>query len=287
MDATAPAFLLIAAYGLTGAAAGFSAGLLGIGGGLIIVPVLAQLFASDTALAGAAMPLALGTSLATIIVTAIASARAHHHKGAVIWPLVAALSPGILLGAWLGGQLASSADQQLLKILFAIFELLIAGQMLKKAITPKPAKHAPQAENDTPASACLTPMTALAGGGVIGGVSAILGIGGGTLSVPFLHWRGVPIKNAIATSAACGAPIALAGALAYAWGGWQAGFTAPGHATLGYIELTAFVLISLTSMAFAPLGANLAHRLPDRALKSTFALLLLLLGVSMLLKVGG
>ncbi|HHO58984.1 MAG TPA: sulfite exporter TauE/SafE family protein [Thiotrichales bacterium] len=258
----------LALYLVTGSFAGFMAGLLGIGGGLIIVPVLYAIFSSQTdGISAASMQMALATSLATITFTSVSSTWAHHRKQAVLWPVVWRLAPGILAGAWLGGLFAAAISSEFLKTVFALFELAVAALMLSDY---QPRQHA----------AGLQPARATTGGFFIGAISALVGIGGGTLSVPFLHWHGVSIKQAIASSAACGFPIAVAGALAYIYAGW--GRAVGNDPSLGYVNLHAFAAIITTSLLTAPLGAKLAHHLADRKLKKIFALFLLALAIKML-----
>ncbi len=254
-------------YLLTGAAAGFSAGLLGVGGGLIIVPVLYSLF-TEGELAHHAMHLALATSLASIVFTSLSSTRAHHRKGAVRWRLVAALSPGIVLGAILGSHYAVALDQAILRPAFALFEMLVAVSLALNTQTR------PQATIN-PASAFIT-------GNGIGFISSMTGIGGGTLTVPALHWFRVDIKQAIATSAACGFPVALSASLVYAGQDIPA-FTMGEDFLLGYIHLPALGLIVVSSTLTAPLGARTAHALPAARLRQLFAICLSLLALRMLL----
>lgn len=255
-------------YLATGAFAGLLAGLLGVGGGLIIVPVLAWLFARQGFEPGLLMHLALGTSLATIIATSIVSAWSHHRHGAVNWPVVMRLSPGIVAGALAGAMLVGRLDSILLQRLFGVFEILVAIQML--------ASLKPSAHSNLPGTAGMA-----GSGAVIGFISSIVGIGGGTLTVPFLLWCRVNMRMAVATSAACGLPIAVAGMAGYI-------YTGSGHAGLpagssGYVYWPAFAGIVACSVLLAPLGAMLAHRLPVNLLKKVFALLLCALGGRMLL----
>jgi uncharacterized membrane protein YfcA len=258
----------ITLYLFTGAVAGLSAGLLGIGGGLIIVPILFFIFSAQAVPAAHVMHMALATSLATIVITSLSSARAHHKRGAVLWPLVISLSPGIIIGAWLGAMLASSLASDILKPVFGVFELLVAIHLL---INYKPDTH----------SSSISTATSTIGGVVIGGVSSTVGIGGGTLTVPFLLWHNISIRNAVASSAACGFPIAVAGTAAYIVSGWNtAGLPAY---SLGYVNLPAFAVIIVTSIIAAPAGAALAHKLPEKTLRLFFALCLLALAIRMLL----
>ncbi|GIZ12533.1 sulfite exporter TauE/SafE family protein [Pseudomonas sp. NCCP-436] len=254
-------------YLVLGAAAGVLAGLFGVGGGLIIVPVLVLSFASQGIAPEVLTHLAVGTSLATIVFTSINSTLEHHRKGAVRWPLFRWLALGILFGTLLGALTAASIDGPWLQKIIGTFAVLIALQM---AFDLKP-----RASRDVPGKPGLT-----AAGGVIGWASAIFGIGGGSLTVPFLVWRSVPMPQAVATSAACGLPIAIAGALGFIWTGWNNPLL-PSW-SLGFVYLPALLGIALTSMFFARIGARLAHRLSPRLLKRLFALLLLSVGLNFL-----
>ncbi|MEW6646749.1 MAG: sulfite exporter TauE/SafE family protein [Pseudomonadota bacterium] len=255
-------------YLTLGAFAGTLAGMLGVGGGLVIVPVLVWVFAGLAFDHGVIMHLAVGTSLATIVFTSLSSVRAHHRRGAVQWPAVWQLLPGIVLGVFLGALLAEGLPTAALRNVFGVFELLVAAQMGFSLL--------PEAHRALPGRIGMS-----AAGTVIGGVSAIVGIGGGTLTVPFLLWCGVAMRQAVATSAACGLPIAVAGAVAFAWtGSGNAGLPAQ---AVGYLYLPALFGIAVSSILFAPLGAWLAHSLPTTALKRFFALFLALLGVRMLM----
>jgi uncharacterized membrane protein YfcA len=260
-------FLLLTAYLLLGGFAGVMAGLLGVGGGLIIVPILAGLYQLQHFAPEHVMQLAVGTSLATIVFTSLSSSFAHHRRGAVNWPLMAQLSLGIVAGGWLGGVLAVWLGGLALAGLFGVFELLVAGQM---AFGREPAayRRAPGALRNGFA------------GAAIGAVSALLGIGGGTLTVPWLVWHNVEMRQAVATSAACGLPIALVGALGFLFVGLgQVGLPA---GSTGYIYWPAVAAISLASVLSAPQGARLAHRLEPRRLKKVFAGFLACLGLVML-----
>ena len=261
-------------YLLTGALAGLSAGLFGVGGGLIIVPVLYYVFSAQAYETAVLMHMALATSLASIVFTSISSSYAHHKKQAVLWPIVFTLTPGILLGAWLGGLAASSLESDSLKPVFAVFECLVALIMLLNIKT--------RAQHTT-----LSRLNALTGGLFIGTLSAIVGIGGGSLTVPYLNWHNIPIKKAIASSAACGFPIALAATASYIYSGWEVPIRSLNNINentlhLGYVNLTALTLIVCSSFIFAPLGAKLAHYLPDKNLKRYFGLFLLFLSAKML-----
>jgi uncharacterized membrane protein YfcA len=258
---------LLAAYLLTGGVAGFFAGLLGVGGGVIVVPVLAMLFASQGFPEREVLHLALGTSMATILFTAASSLRAHHAHRAVLWPVLRRLTPGILLGTLLGAQLAGRLSSQALSIFFVAFMLFIAAQMIADR-RPRPGRGLPG-----------WPGLSLAGG-VIGALSSLVAIGGGALTVPLLIWCNVRPQQAIGTSAAVGLPIAVGGTVGYVWNGWgHAGLPA---GSLGFVYLPALAVILMASVLAAPFGARLAHRLPVRLLRRIFAGLLLLLAAKML-----
>jgi len=252
----------IVGYLMLGAVAGFFAGLLGVGGGAIMVPVLALMFAAQGFPQEHLMHLALGTSMAAIVFTSISSLRAHHRHGAVQWPIVRAIAPGILLGTFLGAQLASVVPTRPLAIFFTVFMSYVAFQMLAN-IKPKPARQLPG-----------TSGMFLVGGG-IGAVSALVAIGGGSLSVPFMTWCNVKMHHAIGTSAAIGFPIAVAGTLGYLVGG--VGGEGLPDGSFGYIHLPALAACVAASMLTAPFGAKAAHRLPVATLKKIFAGVILLL----------
>ncbi len=254
-------------YLLLGVFAGTIAGLLGVGGGLIIVPMLVFIFTGSQFPPELVVHMAVGTSLASIIMTSISSTWAHHQHGAVIWVLFWRLVPGIIVGTFMGAILADLMKANALRIFFGVFELLVAMQMALD-IKPSPYRQFPHQLG-----------TGIAATG-IGVVSAIVGIGGGTLTVPFLVWCNTSMHKAVATSAACGLPIAVAGTLAYSITGLNE-LNLPDGA-VGYIYWPAFIGIVITSMLFAPLGARLAHRLPVGILKKVFAVLLVVLGVRML-----
>ena len=270
---------LIIAYGLVGAFAGTLAGLLGVGGGLVIVPVLLFLWQADGLGGAQSVQLAIGTSLAVIVFTSLSSVRAHHRRGGVLWSVFWRLVPGILLGSGLGAAVAALMPQAWLKAVFALFELAVAAQMALavRASTPAPAATTSSStERSLPA-----PLGMGLVGTLIGAVSALVGIGGGIMTVPFLNACGVRIQQAVGTSAACGLPIAVGGSLSYLVLGWQN--TALPAGSLGYVYGPALLGIAAISVLFAPLGAALAHRLPTQVLKKVFAAFLALLGVWMLL----
>ena len=255
-------------YLILGAFAGLVAGLLGVGGGLIIVPVLVFIFSGQAIADHLIVHMAVGTSLATIVFTSISSVRAHHQHGAVLWPVFWQLTPGIVVGAWLGAAFADMLASDQLRRFFGVFELLVAVQM---TFNVKPRPH-----RQLPGRAGM-----FGAGGVIGAISAIVGIGGGTMTVPFLVWCNVAMRKAVATSSACGLPIAIAGATGFIVTGWNA-IDLPAYSS-GYVYWPAFLGIVIASILTAPIGARLAHRLPAAQLKRIFAILLYILGFRMLL----
>jgi len=255
-------------YLVLGGFAGVLAGLFGVGGGIIIVPVLVFSFAAQGFDPAILTHLAIGTSLATIIFTSINAVLEHQRKGAVLWSVFAWMTLGILLGAGFGALTAAAIQGPMLQKIIGVFALCVALQMALE-LKPKPDRKVPGKVGLTLA------------GSLIGWASAIFGIGGGSLSVPFLTWRSVPMQQAVATSSACGLPIALAGALSFMLIGWNTP-QLPAW-SLGYIYLPAMAGIAITSMFFARFGARLAHRLSPRLLKRLFALLLFVVGLNFLL----
>ncbi len=254
-------------YAMLGSVAGLLAGLLGIGGGLVIVPMLTFMFTAQGLPHEYILHMALGTSLASILFTSVSSLRAHHKREAVMWPVVFRITPGIIAGTLAGAWIASLLSTDFLKGFFGCFLLYVGTQMLM-GIKPKPARDVPGAGG----------MFGV--GGVIGTFSSLVGIGGGTLSVPFLVWCNTAMHKAIGTSAAIGFPIAAAGAAGYILNGLAAG-ELPGYC-LGFVNLVALAGIVVASVCTAPVGAKLAHSLPVDRLKKIFAALLYLLGFRML-----
>jgi uncharacterized membrane protein YfcA len=246
-------------YPALGVLAGLLAGLLGVGGGLVLVGALALLLPAQGVPAPIAMQAALATSLASVIVTALASAQAHARRGAVLWRSVGWLLPGLLFGAWLGGRFAAGLDGALLRMFVISYCVLAAMHLLLDRPRAAPGEAAVPA----PGGPWLSAV-----GAVIGAVSAVVGIGGGSMTVPVLVWRGVAPVRAVATSSACGVAIGLSAAASYA--------TAPGAqgmppGSIGYVFLPAAIGIVLTSLPMAPYGARLAHRIDGLLLKRIFA----------------
>jgi len=254
-----PEPLLILELALLGTCTGFLAGLLGIGGGMLMVPFMTFILSSKGFPADYTVKMAVATSLATICFTSLSSVRAHHQRGAVLWPVARLLAPGILVGSALGAQIAVAMPGKVLSVLFALFVGFSATQMFLDR-KPKPTRTLPAGPG----------MFAM--GGLIGMLSALVGTGSAFISVPFMTWCNVKIHNAVGTSSALGFPIALAGTLGYVWAG--IGMPQMPAGSVGYIYLPALVIISIASMAMAPLGARTAHRMDIRPLKKVFATVL-------------
>ncbi|WP_417521633.1 sulfite exporter TauE/SafE family protein [Marinobacter sp.] len=259
---------VFAIYMVLGAFAGTLAGLFGIGGGLIIVPVLIFSFGAQGFSLEIAAHMAVGTSLATIVFTSLSSIRSHHGHGAIRWDVFRPMAFGIVAGALIGAWTAALLSGAMLELIIGVFVILVGLKMLFE-VNPSPSRN-------------VAGKVGLAGAGAgIGWASAIFGIGGGTLTVPYLSWSNVRMQQAVGTSAACGLPIAVAGAVGNVWTGWSEP-TLPEY-SFGYIYLPALIGIILTSVLFARVGANLAHRLNAKVLKRVFAILLLLVGLRFLL----
>lgn len=267
MDLTTISLLL-----LLGAGTGFLAGLLGIGGGMIMVPFVTMLLEHRGFAPEMVIKVAIATSLTTILFTSLSSVRAHHRRGGVLWRVAAVLAPGIVVGSFAGAQIAGAVRGSFLAGFFGVFIAWAATRMLA------PAKLAV----DGAAAAGLPGRAGMFGmGAVIGVFSALLGAGGAFLTVPFLTGRGVRPQNAVGTSAACGFPIALAGTLGYVVAGLHVKLPA---GTVGYVYLPALFTIAAASVMTAPLGARAAHALPTGAMKKVFAFTLYALAAYMLWK---
>jgi uncharacterized membrane protein YfcA len=253
-------------YAMTGLLAGFLAGYLGIGGGLVLVPVLSWIFARDPAIADRAVQMAVATSLSTMLFTSMSSLLAHHRRGAISWGLVRQMAPGLLAGALLGSFIADAIGNEALGNVFGVFALLIGVQMLSgnRHLGNRPLPGAPAVS---------------ATGFGIGTLSSLLGIGGGSMTVPWLLWHGQRVQNAIATAAACGYPIAIAGTLGFIF----LGEGASGTVSLGYVHLPALAGVAFFSIFGAPLGAAAVHRSSPLLAKRFFAAFLLVVAAKMLL----
>ncbi len=255
-------------YLAAGAVSGLIAGLFGLGGGVVIVPVLIVVLGAQGVSQEVLMQMAVASSLAVIVITSISSVRAHHRLGGVRWDIFRRMVAGIALGAAAGAVLANMLSFDVLRGVLGLFLLAVAVQM--------GLGLRPRAEGRLPGMPGLN-----AAGFVIGGFSALVGIGGGTLTVPYLSRCAVEMREAVATSAAGGMPIAMAGSLGFVVTGW--GHPAlPDYAT-GYVYWPAVAGIAVASYLLAPVGARLAHRLPPALLRRVFAILLGLIGLRLLL----
>lgn len=259
--------MLILTYLAVGAFAGLLAGLFGIGGGMVIVPVLVITFESLGFSNDVLTHMAVATSLASIVFTSLSSVRTHHQKGAVDWPLVKLLSVGILFGAVFGVLTADSLSGAGLQIVIGVSALMMAAQM-GLGLKPKPTRALPG------------PIGLGTAGAGIGWASALFGIGGGSLTVPFLTWCNHPMQRSVATAAACGFPIALVGALSNMAVGWNNPLLP--QESIGYVYWPALLGIVITSVPCARLGAKLAHRLSAEKLKRLFAIMLVFVAIKFL-----
>jgi uncharacterized membrane protein YfcA len=257
-------------FPLLGAVAGVLAGLLGVGGGLVLVGALAWLLPLYGVPKEAAMHAALASSLASIVLTATSSAYAHHGRGSVLWPTVKWMVPGLLLGGWLGSGIAVKLDDQVLRWVVAGYCLLAAAQLLfgKTRVGAEGVMAPPP-----------TGLPMIVAGTGIGAVSAVVGIGGGSMTVPLLVWRGIAPVRAVGTSSACGVAIGLASAVGYAL---HAPTGALPEYSVGYVYLPAAIGVAVASVLSAPYGMRLAHRISGLALKRVFALFLVTVAVTLL-----
>jgi uncharacterized protein len=260
---------LIPAFIALGCLVGFLAGLLGIGGGMTMVPLLTLAFLHQGFAPQHVVHMAIATGIAVTVLTSLSSLRAHHAHGAVLWPVWRILMPGIVLGSLLGPQIVKGMSSALLAGIFAVVASLAATQMLIDR-KPKTTRELPG-------------KWGLSGVGVgIGLISSMFGAGGAFVSVPFMTWCNIKIHNAVATSAALGLPIAVAGTIGFVIAGF--GETGTPRYSIGYIYLPALVAIAIGSVLMAPVGARLAHRWPVRKLRRAFACLLYVLAGVMLWK---
>lgn len=255
------------AYLAFGCAAGIIAGLLGVGGGIVVVPALYFLFTAQGLPHDHIMQLALGTSLATIVFTSVASFRAHDKRGAVRWDIFKSITPGIIVGSLIGSWIAAQLSTKFLKAFFILFLYYVSVQMLLN-IKPKATRQVPGTSG------------MFAAGGIVGLVSNLVGIGGGTMTVPFFTWCNIPIHVAVGTASAIGFPIAVTGVIGYLANGLRVDGLP--SLSIGYIYLPALIGIVATSMYTAKYGAKLAHALPVGTLKRVFALFLLAMATKML-----
>ena len=253
-----------------GAAIGFLAGLLGIGGGLTLIPVLTFIFTTQHFAEDHIVHMAVATATATMVFTALSSVRAHHRQKAVLWPVVYAMAPGIVIGSLIGPQLASALPTRAFAAVFGLFVWFSATRMLLIAVKPQPGRELPG----------KLPLFGVGAG--IGVISSLLGAGGAFISVPYLGRHNVRMQSAVATSAALGLPIAVAGTIGFVVAGLRQNDLPPWSA--GYVFLPAMAAIVVASMLSAPVGAHFAHRWPPAKLRRAFAVLLYALGAYMLWK---
>ncbi len=263
-------WIFVAELLVLGSFTGFLAGLLGIGGGMLLVPFLTLILSHRGVDAQMAVKMAIATSMATILFTSVSSVRAHHKRKAVRWEIVAGLAPGIAIGGLLAGAGAFSILKgKWLALFFALFVGFSATQMLRHK-KPKPSRQMPGTAGQ------------VAAGTGIGFLSGLVGAGGGFVSVPFMTWCNVSMHYAVATSAALGFPIALANVVGYVIGGWKLPPALPG--AFGYLYLPALAVVAVASVLLAPLGAKAAHAMHVAQLRRVFAGLLYGLGSYMLYK---
>jgi len=260
------ALLLVA-----GAGAGIIAGLLGVGGGIVVVPVLFHLFSHLGVDEAIRMQVAVGTSLATIVATAWSSASAHYKRGTVDRDFLRSYGPYIVAGVLLGSAIAALVKGPALTLVFAVVALVVALQLSFGSPTWKLGEHMPTG----------WPRAAI--GTVIGALSSMMGIGGGTMTVPLMAMYGAPVHRAVGTAAATGFMIGVPGMLGFIVGGWNAPNLPPG--SLGFVSLVGLALVAPTSVLCAPFGARLAHRLDTKVLKRVFALFLAFTSARMFLVV--
>lgn len=264
-------------YLAAGTFAGLLAGLFGIGGGLVIVPILIFIFTAQGLPIDLITHISVGTSLTTIIVTSISSLRAHNSKGAVNWNIWKHMAPGLVIGSLIGAGIASLINGKSLKAIIGVGAFLVGLNLLF-------IKNKALEEDDHSKLPSSVGQVGL--GGFIGLVSAIFGIGGGTITVPFLSYFGLKIKNAVGTSAACGLPISVAGALGFLIFGQFVDADvkkALPEGVIGFVHIYAFICVSLASFLTARIGANFAHKLPAATLRKSFAVLLLIVGFKLAL----
>jgi uncharacterized membrane protein YfcA len=260
----------ILVYLTLGAFVGFMAGLLGVGGGGILVPLLVTIFSYQGLGEESVVHLALGTSLACMIISSSSSIYAHASRGTVVWKVVYGMAPGIIIGAFLVTHFAADVNSTYIAVFFALFMALVAAQMFVNW-KPKPSQAPTKLQG------------LFIAGTSIGSISALAAVGGGFLAVTYLSYKNIDMKKAVGTSAAIGFPIAIAGTVGYMMSGWSKTLNDPN--TFGYVYLPAFVVISIASFFAAPLGANYSANLPERQLKKIFAIVSLLLSVKMVFSI--
>ncbi len=262
-----PSFEWLLFYAVLGFGVGFLAGLLGVGGGGLMVPLLVAMFSRQGLDPEHVVHFALGTSLAAMVFSSASSGRAHARRQAVCWTVVWGMTPGVIVGASLATRLAANLDSRTLAVLFSIFMGSVAVQMFMN--------WQPSGRRPTPGRGGL-----FGAGTVIGGISSLAAVGGGFLTIAYLSYRNLEMKEAVGTSAAMGFPIAAAASIGYLVSGWSNSTTVP--YSLGFIYVPAFLLLAWTSFVAAPLGVGLSHRLSGANLKRVFAVLSAVVSIRML-----
>ncbi len=253
-------------YPVMGLFAGFFAGLLGIGGGMILVSLMVFAFNAQGFPDDRVMHLALGTSLATIVFTSIKSVHSHHKHGAVRWDIVRNAVAGLVIGTLAGSAVAETLRSRALAVLFTLFVVYSAVNMMLD-LKPKPTRQLPG------------PVGLQFGAGLVGVASALVGAGGGFLSIPLMSFCNVPMRQCVATSSALGLPIAIAGTIGFLISGWDKDHL-PAY-SLGYLYLPALVGIVIGTFVTVPIGAKMAHTIPVPKLKKVFAIILAIMAVKM------
>ena len=257
-------------YLIVGCLVGFLSGLLGIGGGVVLVPILTLIWLQHGIAPGHLIHMAIGTSMAVILVGSASSLRAHHAHGAVMWPIFRTMLPGLIIGGLLGTTIAHFTSAQFLKFFFLAFMLFITAQMLFD-VKPRATRTLPG------------PRAQMLIGGLFSCLSNLAGLGGAVPFITFMTWCNVRLQEAIGTAAAMVVPIAAAGTLGYIVNGSMT--EGLPEFSLGYVYLPAFAGVSVASFLLAPVGARLTHKLPTRVLKKAFMLLLLALTVKMVFSI--
>ncbi len=260
---------LIFAFVTLGAVVGFLAGLLGLGGGMTMVPLLTIVFTQQGFATEHVVHIAVATATATILFTSISSTREHHKHGAVLWPVVAGMAPGVVVGSLVGPQIVGGMSTWLLATFFGLFVAAAATQILLDR-KPKPTRELPGRGG------------LFAVGGGIGLIASMVGAGGAFMTVPFMAACNVKLRNCVATSAAVGLPVAIAGTMGFVIAGWRQPGLPPW--SVGYVYLPALLAIVVGSVTCAPVGARAAHRWPVKALRRGFACMLYVLAAYMLWK---
>lgn len=256
---------------LMGAGVGVLSGLLGIGGGLILVPLFSAMFINLALPTDFIFHYALGTSMACIVMTSAFSLMAHQRRGGVLWSYVSLMAPGVVIGAFLGTLVVANLKSGVLMIVFAMFLVVVAWQMLKDK----------QVQTKADLNRHVHSIELIMVSTLIGGISSLVSIGGGSLTVPYLTFRNTPIPKAIGTSAALGFPLSLAGALGYILNGPSAVWQDQMPITLGYVYWPAVIVVSSMSVLTVRYGAELAHQLPVMIIKRIFAYVLIIIGLRM------